>query len=369
MFGCFIHFIGAISPRKDGGGETSPRSNAAYDPKAPPPLPKKNVDLQDFIFCLECGAKNKLFRKVCVSCETELEVPEVLKDAVGETALKAKVKVKAKPSAEHSTVEGEGIESGPQRAEGKGKFVLVLRDKEGEEVGEGGHNVEVQIEGPSGEVQANIRDRRDGRYEVEYDQAEPGLYQLMVLLGEEEVAEAPYEVDVLLVVSAANSSAKGQGLEDGVFAKQKAEFAVNTRDVCGRPCLNGGAIVEVTAELDQQAPASPRSPRAGEDGVECQVEDEGNGSYLVTICYPTHGTYSVEVLVNGGRIQDSPFAVKVDKPPSAGSKWQARFEAEAEERRKERERERQNEIEEAKKNFLEQAEEAKRAAAEKVQIV
>lgn len=267
-------------------------------------------------------------------------------------------------------IEGDGIFSGPQTAEGKGRFSIKVVSTTGEVIKEGVEKLKVTITGPSGELPSTIKDKKNGTFDVEYDRLQPGSYQVHVTIEGVPVAESPYDLDVILVVSSENSSCSGQALEDGVFAKQKSDFSVSTRDVCQNPCVSGGAIVDVMIELDDNpsSPKSPRSPpvRGKEDEKPVSsVKDEENGSYFVEVTYPAAGKYKVSVLVNGQGVKGSPFIIRVDKPPSAGSKWQAKYEDDAELRRREREKERVAEIERAKKNFLEQAEVAKRAAAEK----
>lgn len=362
---------------KGGSDKTasSPRSDSPASPNGtggPPPLPKKATaaDIQDYIFCVECGARNKRFRTACVSCNEELEVPDaILKaEAAAGGGVVPKKKPEPKPDAKKSVVVGKGIESGAQTSEGSGSFQVQLKDSSSEPIRKGGFPVVVQIEGPSGDVEPKLTDNGDGTYSVQYDQSQPGSYQVMVLLDDVEVGDAPFVVDVFVVVSAERSSVSGSALDDGVFAKHEVEITVEARDVCGNPCTQGGAEVEVLVE-PQDIPSSPSAQRldnkgSGGSGAPA-VKDNDNGSYAATFTYPAAGTYLVSVLINGAQANGSPFTVKVEKPPTAGSKWQAKFEEEAAQRRKEREQERLQEIERAKKNFLEHAEQARINAAQK----
>jgi ribosomal protein L40E len=67
-----------------GSPRDSPRAqqnaSSAGGGPVPPPLPKKKTlakeELVDFVFCVECGARNKSFRKQCVSCNEDLEIPQ-----------------------------------------------------------------------------------------------------------------------------------------------------------------------------------------------------------------------------------------------------------------------------------------------------
>ncbi len=353
----------AASPRGEGGGGGggggSPRSSPVHLSPAPPPLPKKKEltkeGLQDFIFCVDCGARNKPHRTRCVKCNEELDIPDDVRR-----------RLPRKGDASKSVVCGAGVESSPQRAEGVARFTVSLRDSSGEPVAAAtGGRLEVLIEGPSGEIEARVTpvEGDESSVAVEYDQSEPGAYQVMVSLDEAEVDDAPYVVDVLLVVQAVKCTAAGSALESGVMAGQPTELTVVTRDVCGNPCSTGGANVEVVVEAAVDGAASPRSRNL--EAPQPVVVDRENGAYDVSFKYPAAGKYSVRVAVNGVAVSGSPFAVAVDKAPTAGSKWQAKFEDEAAQRRKQREEERLAEIERAKEKYLEHAEKAKAAAAAK----
>ncbi len=363
--------MAALSPRsarKDGDagkdGARSADGSAAPKvppkPSGPPPLPKKVKGAgTDYIFCQECGSRNKTFRTHCVSCEEELEIPDVILQqraaaAVAAASSAAAPKVVAatpppmpvrKPDASCSRVSGAGVESGMQRADARAAFVVHLVDAAGKAITRSGPALElsltVQIEGPAGEIVADVNDCGDGTVEVVYRQGEPGAYHVMVSIDDEPVAESPYVLDVAMVVAPALSSASGQALEEGIYARTKASFAVDTRDVCGNLCVVGGADVAVSIEQPAIAspPVSPRFRNAAGTTAEAKpvVRDMNNGSYEVELEYAGQGTHAVHVTVNGAPIKGSPFAVRVEKAPSAGTKWQSKYEDQAEVRRKQRE--------------------------------
>ncbi len=342
----------AVSPANSPASSPRPSASPA-SPGAPPPLPKKKVlakeELLEFVFCVECGARNKTFRTQCVSCSAELEIPEGL-------AIPPKPK-KADPK--KCEVKGHGLESCVQRSSGKASFEVWLRDDGGGSVAKlSAGKLEILIEGPSGEVEPNVNlaPGDDSKVLVEYDQSLPGAYQIMVSLDGTELGDAPYVVDVVLAVDSSKCSAAGSALDSGVIATQPADFTVATRDVCGNPCVVGGCDVVVDVEATATGASSPR--RGGSDAAAVNVVDRDNGAYDVTIKYPAAGKYLVNVRVNGSHVAGSPFAVTVEKPPTAGSKWQAKFEEENEARRKQREKERLAEIEKAKEKYMQHAEEA-----------
>jgi hypothetical protein len=255
-------------------------------------------------------------------------------------------------------VEGTGLVSGLQQSNGTAKFEVLLRDDTGAPVPKSSvDNLEILVEGPSGEIVPRLSEVANdtSKVLVEYDASLAGAYQVMVSLAGQELGEAPYTLDVILVVSALKCSAAGPGLENGAVAGQATDLTVVTRDICGNPCLVGGCFV--TVEVDASAGPGASSPRL-RGPAETVVKDRENGAYDVTIKYPAAGSFLVTVKVNGEPISGCPFSVSVEKPASAGNKWQAKFEEESDVRRKEREKERLQEIERAKEKYREHAEEA-----------
>lgn len=279
------------------------------------------------------------------------------------------------PVASTSKVYGPGLESGPQEMEGVGVFHVVLCDAGGVLVPcLASHHVKVEVEGPQGTIVPEVNTDKDGTLTVRYSRTTAGTYHIMATLGNDEpIGESPFVLEVNLVVSASFSTASGQGLEDGVFCRVPVSFSVWSRDVCNSVCSVGGAKVQVHVEPPSatgvSSPASPRaaaaSPRVGADMKEPVVRDLENGSYEVQLEYQQPGVHSVSVTLGGAQVKGSPFQVKVDKAPSAGSKWQSKYEDEAAARRRQREEERIAEIAKAKENYLKHAEEAKARAAEK----
>ena len=69
------------------------------------------------------------------------------------------------------------------------------------------------------------------------------------------------------------------------------------------PCSSGGESIEAFLR--------PRLPVPG-PSIKAKVEDRENGQYEVVFGVVYSGECELSVLVNGGHIRDSPFAVQLD---------------------------------------------------------
>ena len=149
----------------------------------------------------------------------------------------------------------------------------------------------------------------------------------------------------------------GNGLDNGIFARKPATFVIEFRE------LGGSLITDRMLVKESQIDVKIVGPKDFVDAKVGPAQEEG--TWQVTYEPQVHGEYEIGVLYKKVHLGASPFTVQVEKPPKAGSIWQAKFEEEAEKRRKQREQERLEEIERAKKNFAEHAAEVTRFAREK----
>ena len=141
------------------------------------------------------------------------------------------------------------------------------------------------------------------------------------LLDAEDVLKAPDELSVMSYVSlyraylaqvspdASKCTAEGPGLVGGKTGK-KCEFTVITRNEEGELIKRGGA--KVTANI------------AGADGkeIKCAIKDNFNGTYAGSYEVKAPGSYTLNILVVGKPVQDSPFHPEI-KPsgPNAGHSY------------------------------------------------
>ena len=115
-------------------------------------------------------------------------------------------------------------------------------------------------------------------------------------------------------------TAQGPGLTRALTGAPSA-FTVRAMDHRGQPCADGGDVVEVRVtgvvrrEEEEEGGGGPEAGQAGEVGRQVEVEDKGDGTYSVRYSVVEGAvdgqTAEVAVLVNGGHVSGSPFAVAV----------------------------------------------------------
>jgi hypothetical protein len=66
------------------------------------------------------------------------------------------------------------------------------KSKTGKDKTYGGDNVTVKIEGPQGEVKANVQDTNDGKYTVTYKLPVQGSYQIHLLIDGKDIQGSPF---------------------------------------------------------------------------------------------------------------------------------------------------------------------------------
>merc|ERR1711991_165157 len=132
----------------------------------------------------------------------------------------------------------------------------------------------VDIDGPNGKVPAQVTDNGDGTYRVDYEPTAAGNHKIEVTLKEEQVANSPYNIRVDAGAWAPNTGIKHYS------------FVVETRDRNNQPKTVGGE-----SENFEVTVAGPGEPKA-------QLDDCGNGEYMVTYSLPEQGKYNVGVKIN-----------------------------------------------------------------------
>jgi len=71
------------------------------------------------------------------------------------------------------------------------EFTVVVRDKKGKPITEGGEDVKVEIKGDAGKVPSHVKDNKDGTFLVSFNVTQKGNYQIAVLLKGEHVKGSP----------------------------------------------------------------------------------------------------------------------------------------------------------------------------------
>lgn len=185
-----------------------------------------------------------------------------------------------------SRVYGPGIEDGVQDNLPT-HFTIEARTPSGQPLGKGGDPFEVTVNGPNGDVPAEVTDNGDGTYSVTYAPEDAGNHKVQVNLKGSPVANAPYNVDVK-----EGASHKNSGIGD-------FQFVIQARTKSNKPMTKGGQKFTV----EGKGPSGP---------VEVKLVDIGNGTYVVSYhIEPEPGTYKFDATINGQHIKGSPFEHKI----------------------------------------------------------
>eukprot|EP00118_Oscarella_pearsei_P028822 m.3022 g.3022 ORF g.3022 m.3022 type:complete len:1777 (+) comp9010_c0_seq1:150-5480(+) len=187
-------------------------------------------------------------------------------------------------------VEGTGLKEGQPT-----EFWVTTKDA-------GPGELEISVRGPKGLLQADeltVTDEGDDTYHVDYNPDHPGEYKVFIRFGFQHVPKSPFTVRVSADVAAAGKCrAEGPGIEGtGLVVGEPAEFWVHTAGA-GRGKLDVGV--------------------RGRFGViDCDVKDEGNGTYKVVYLPEKEGEHHVSVRWGGSHIPGSRFKVNINVPTDA----------------------------------------------------
>lgn len=199
--------------------------------------------------------------------------------------------INVKPSADASTteVQGPGIKDGIPDTE-ETWFDIITKDAQGNPLKEGGEDVGVTITGPDGkEIPANLTDKGDGTYHVEYQPSGPGRHTIVPTVRGKPIKQAPIHVNVKAGTSAGKSFIEG------------FSFRIRAADLRGAPKTTGGDKFEVkVTDVQTSQPIK-----------DVKVSDNNNGTYTCEYSFPrdtSPGTeFSVDVTLNGAHINGSPW--------------------------------------------------------------
>jgi len=203
---------------------------------------------------------------------------------------------------------GKGIEGGDTAD--PCEFTVVAKNSKGEQLSEGGHNVDVQVFGPTGnEVPAKVQDNKDGTYSVSYQPLDPGNHLVDVTLRTkiplyyDHIKDSTYTVPVVAGTDAAASLVWGPGLED-VYDTIPATFFIKARDREGKDMGRGGDPfkVEILGPTGEVVPA--------------EIVDNNDGTYNVTYAPEVHGPHKVAVTLRDKPVAKSPYTVNVKEGAS-----------------------------------------------------
>jgi filamin len=211
------------------------------------------------------------------------------------------------PDPSQFEVFGKGIEGGDTAD--PCEFTVVAKNSKGEKLPTGGHAVECEVFGPTGnEIPVKLVDNNDGTYSVSYQPLDPGNHQVDVILRTkiplfyDHIKDSPYTV----IVSGTDNSASlvwGPGLED-VYDTKPTEFYIKSKDRDGNDMGRGGDPYKVTID-------GPNGP------VPCEIKDNQDGTYTVSYAPEDHGDHVIQVNLRDKPVAKSPYTVNVKE----GADW------------------------------------------------
>lgn len=188
------------------------------------------------------------------------------------------VHIKPAPAAGLSYAEGPALHGLVDNE--PGVFTIHAVDKEGSPRTDGGDHFDVAIQGPQGNVPAQVTDNGDGTYGVVFDPSEPGPYTIDVQLEGEHIKDAPFKVKCKEGTDIDNSGF-------GIFS-----FTVQSRDKRGENKTFGGDSFDVKI----------KGP--SDSDVEVQTTDNGDGTY--TAVYALTGdkgsVFTIYASLNGKNV-------------------------------------------------------------------
>ena len=191
---------------------------------------------------------------------------------------------------------GPGVEGSSSLKEGEPtEFWVTTKDA-------GPGELEISVRGPKGLLQSDeltVADEGDDTYHVQYNPDHPGEYKVFIRFGFQHIPKSPFAVRVNAdVATAGKCRAEGPGVEGtGLIVGEPAEFWVHTAGA-GR------------GKLDVSA-------RSRFGVVDCDVKDEGGGTYKVVYVPEKDGEHQVSVRWGGSHIPGSRFKVNVNVPTDA----------------------------------------------------
>eukprot|EP01130_Rhizamoeba_saxonica_P018200 TRINITY_DN9032_c0_g1_i1.p1 TRINITY_DN9032_c0_g1~~TRINITY_DN9032_c0_g1_i1.p1 ORF type:complete len:997 (+),score=213.00 TRINITY_DN9032_c0_g1_i1:24-3014(+) len=174
------------------------------------------------------------------------------------------------------------------------RVVITTMTENGNRVIGGRQNVTCYVNGPQKTV-PRIIDNGDGTYLAVFQVKASGLYELMVLINERELANSPYQMIFNPDTVADPESSTAAGLEGRVFAGRTSNFYIQGKDRFGNNLEKIDTIFNVNI--------------IGPERLSGIVQYSGNGIYTVQYRVNLIGAYRIAVTVKGVHISGSPFDI------------------------------------------------------------
>jgi hypothetical protein len=238
--------------------------------------PAKVTDNNDGTYSVEYQAQDPGQHKIDVVVKSSVKIYyDHIKDSP------FSVPIKPGTDAAKSQVHGPGLKEAYDTL--PANFHIQAKDRDGNNIPEGGDPFEVQVTGPSGPVPVDLKDNGDGTYDITYHPTVHGPHDIDVKLRGKPVGGGPFKLDVK------------QGADHEHSIVETYSFVIRAKTKTGEHKKTGGDNFTVTI--------------TGPNGLlnDVTVKDLGDGSYVTYYSITERGEYTISVRVNGYDIKGSPW--------------------------------------------------------------
>jgi len=190
------------------------------------------------------------------------------------------------------------VASGPElNASQCGKpssFIITACDKKGTKRTTGGDIFTAQVMDKDTVICDIVpHDDKNGVYTCYYNCPKSGNFNIIILSEGTAIKGSPYPVVVHAGnVETHNCVISGDGLKTAAVGKESS-FKIETKDKFGNAIIRGGAKITVTIE--------------GGSNPKPQIQDLGDGTYIVNFTCGWADEYEINIQINGTAAQGCPF--------------------------------------------------------------
>jgi len=195
---------------------------------------------------------------------------------------------------------GPGVTPGKPRVGLDAPFAVMVKDRNGNPVPCGGHDLKVVVTGPTGPVEVKVNDDNSGVYQVVYKPVAAGDHVVDVKIEKQDIKDNPFRLNIKKPADPNKSYAEGPGLIQA-WDNKPNKFRVHALDEDGKPVSSEPVVVTVTPKDGKSAPQP------------VEVKDNGDGTYDVVYNCDKPGDYIIDTQIRGEHIKDMPKAIKCYK--------------------------------------------------------